>query len=552
MMPEPSALEVIVGSPRYERFMSGQQSVIDLRNIAAVAAQTQGWGRAFSELASGKVEYVTSDGNARVIDFAKKIKSARQIDDPTNFRRYFTVLSVVDFLTDKFSADFHSGQPFNGVTAQTVMHYANISVSDSYNCLVWLARDGFLTRKKVHELPEWIVFSEKIQKEKESAGKLAKLSTEEQKEIAQLKKESEQALKKLNEALAKELNFLAESDKSVEPLLDLHSLDERSDSTNRALAANRYYERLEETLSKKLRAQLAEISNTYAERKAALKAEITPEERELWNFSKSLPQYAYIISEQGRQFLKKAQDKYPAGVQGFGTILQEVDRRISALGLLHKPTLQLSLAHILEDKLEDISFGVHRELLNEWGQLPEDRVLLFYLRSAPFVFNLAGGRTETKNLSYIGPAIEGSASLAKIYVDKDGRVISHNGAVSVLGLFAMSEQEDEKLRGTAKSAAAELEAGLPPKYGLELREDIRYGKIALATTDAETANCNKFGIAYAGARITAFDVQGVESVKLIGEDTRVSVPEQLASAYTLVFLPKFFDPKGIKFRPRLK
>ncbi len=459
------------------------------------------------------------------------------------------MLSAVEFLTDKFLAEFQSAQkPFSGVTAQTVMHYANISVSDVYNCLVWLAREGLVERRKTHELPEWVAFSGKMQKDGSSAVSLAALEAKEKQEIARLKKISKQELEKLKRTASSALTAMREVDEASNTIFGRGALLAQYDTS----VIESHLANLEATLIEKQTEQAGQLSRDFAEKRSALKVEVTPEERELWDFRKSLPQYAYLVSDSGRQLLQNARTKYSAGSQGFVNILKEVDRRISALNLMHKPTAHLGLAHVLEDKLEDISFGVHREMLNEWGQLPQDRILLFYLHSGPFVFDFGDGRTETRNLSYIGPKTENSKLLAKIYADGEDRILARNGVVSILGLLSMDETEAERFKGLAKSASAELEsaAGLPQKYGQELRDHMRYGRLMLAPTETERANCNVFGITYSDARITVFDVQGVESVKLIGENTRVMVPEQLAKSYTILFLPKFFDRKGLRFRPR--
>ena len=150
-MTDAVGLERFVGSHRYERFMSGEQAVIDMRNIALVAAERNGWHPALEELLKGQIETTDSSGNTQAINLAKRISGNKYIDDPTAFRPYFTVLFALKYLTEKFNTELGE-EGFSGITAHTVAHYTNISISDIYRCLGRLAREGFAEKGNTHNL----------------------------------------------------------------------------------------------------------------------------------------------------------------------------------------------------------------------------------------------------------------------------------------------------------------------------------------------------------------------------------------------------------------
>ncbi len=546
-MAEPSStLESIIGSAKYQRFLSREQKVIDLKNIAAVAAELHGWQPEFNALAHAKIETTLPNGNIHIINFGRAIKSSKFSDDSTEFRPHFTVLYAVNYLADKFAAQF--GGKFNGITAQTVMHYTNISVSDSYNCLVRLAKEGFVVRGNVHELLEYIAISEKVEKERGNKPKLEKLSARKQKEAAAIKLGTAQAITKLTDAMGAEKQAILRGEKTLERIFAEELPPAESGSDLRKQVVEKYYLQLAGLLEERHKERLAALDKKYVDLEASLKTEITPAERELWTYSKSLPKLHYGMSEKGCKFLQKVAEAHPIAAWHIKELLQEADKRISLLNPLHGPTSMLSLAHIPEDRLEDISFGVFREMLNEWSQLPEDRILLFQLYSAPFVFT-SESKKEIRELSYAGPRIEQGKFLASVYVDANGQIIAHDGQLAFpLGVLSMPEQDEEKFRNSAVGVAANLAKEIPQKYGAELIGLMRNDTLCLGNSEAEVANCKRFGL-WADTRVRPFDttfgIRRTESIKLYQEQTRITIPEALSTSYSILFLPRRFDPRGI-------
>ncbi|MEK6807607.1 MAG: hypothetical protein AABX75_01115 [Nanoarchaeota archaeon] len=500
-MTDSSVLERVVGSLRYERFMSGEQAVIDFRNIAIVASERDGWHPALEELLKGQIETTDSDGNTQVINLAKRISGSRYVDDPTAFRPYVTVLFALQYLTEKFGTELGE-EGFSGITAHTIAHYTNINISDIYRCLGRLAREGFAEKGATHGLERWVDLKNKTKEINKSRTKKHKLEIEKQSELLNLKH--------LNAGIRE----------------GLHSAG---------------YEQLILGLDDAEASSISKIEASYAKKLSSLSGGLSPEAQELWNYGKSLPKNYYLVSGKGAQFLKTISQQHPFAFEKFSELFAEADKKISALGLLHAPTRRLGLAHILEEKLEDISFGVFREMLRSWNQLPEDRVLLFRLYSLPFTIELPTGQA-TQNLSYAGMPTQKSKLLADIYLTGDGKIVAHSElGIFTLGASNMAENMLEKFK--SKAMRIDHHRALPPVYCADLKLAIMQSEFALANTNSEIRNCTWLGLLY--KRIIPFDTLQTESVKFYGEQTRLIIPEELRN-YAIIFLPKSFDSKGIR------
>ncbi|HIH14255.1 MAG TPA: hypothetical protein HA224_03290 [Nanoarchaeota archaeon] len=499
-MTDAVGLERFVGSHRYERFMSGEQAVIDMRNIALVAAERNGWHPALEELLKGQIETTDSSGNTQAINLAKRISGNKYIDDPTAFRPYFTVLFALKYLTEKFNTELGE-EGFSGITAHTVAHYTNISISDIYRCLGRLAREGFAEKGNTHNLERWMDLKKKVRETKKRDAKKLRFEKEKQDEVLSLQKAYADVRHRLSSVDCEHLI----------PELD-------------AAESQR----------------ISEIESNYNATLSALKTSLSQEAQELWAYGKNLPKNYYLISGKGRQFLQTAAQQHLVAYKKFSELFAEIDKKISTLDLLHAPTRRLGLAHILEDKIENISFGVFRETLRSWNQLPDDRVLLFKLYSMPFTVDSPTGKTE-QSISYVGPLVQKSTPVADVYLTGDGKIVAHNThGIFVLGADNMGERMCRKMKNSALQI--NHAGALPPVYCADLKLVLR-NDLMLANSPTEIENCAKLGILY--NRIIPFDTLQTESIKFYSEPARLIIPKELQS-YAIIFLPKSFDPNGIR------
>lgn len=331
---------------KLERFANGEQKVVDLRNVAAVHADRNGWATDFERLTSTKVAIAVNNAPVE-IDLLAERKYRYLTDDITNFRPYFTILFALENLPEK-------------VTPHTVAHYTSINIHDVYHCLDKLAREGFAEKKKVCELS---AYKELKVKARDVKRKMSAFEKEKEKKISALQKAAQDAQEKLK-VYIDSANTLG---------LEKH-LDFEHDSNE-----------IQSLLASTVKA-IDEERSKYVE--------LSEEEKRV--LSPAKPKNYYLISAKGKELLATIASSNKNAAKKFSELFNSIKTRLDSLDLAEPSLALLGIYHIPEEELEN-SYTVFKNFLTEVNSLPENFVPLFSLCRKKFK---VGGLEQ--ELTYVG------------------------------------------------------------------------------------------------------------------------------------------------------
>jgi hypothetical protein len=478
----PSERELRDDLAREERFKTSEQKVLDLKYQAKRQARLNNWLEEFRSFTGARIN-IEGQG----IDLAEERKYRYLTDDLTNFRIYFTIPFVVRELS-------------KNLTAHTIAHYASINVHDVYACLDRLAREGFLEKKKLIELPKY----KELKSKQEAVTKQTRLLDRDKKcGLKQASKQYAEANEDL-ESWVKEYEF---------------SAGHLGMTYEESALLQKKQEKLEE-IENHYKTETARIEGTYEKKKADIA--LSKEEERLLGPAK--PKSFYTLAPKGGKLLEDITKMHSPAYEKFAEIFRETRGKLDALNLFEPAFSSLDIVHIPEDRLEQ-SYRVFLDYFNA-HELPASTKPLFDLYRR--LFRL--GDSEQK-LTCIGQG----APFARICLGLGDRLYAvHENQVLPIGELSVDRKELLDLLAT-KDAQQRLDS---------LNIAIRHCQIDFAKSLDEIENCRKLGIYYENSGVRTFYTSGnVESLKFYASKDSISL-ENFAG---LVFLPRTFDRQGIKY-----
>lgn len=495
----------------YQRYLNHSVEVADWKNFIGVHADLFGWQKEYNELINGTIEEKVNGGVVKTTDFTKIIKSHKIANDKTNFRPYYTILTTVYNLCSKNKEE-------NGVTAQAVSAFSNINLQDVYTNLNKLATEGYLEKMLVSETPEWENLLKKEHAEKGYKAYVAKLTKGKDAKVNALKKQCEKEIRKLQKGYEKL--------ESVKKALGLKVSDEE----------DKHILRLKEEATSTLDKKIIDINKTYDKQIAEGKPQISEAEKEFLKTKRQVPDFYYKVSEKGKNFVNLILEKYPVAFKESQKIWDAMWNHMSAHVTLQDRKLKLlNIYSIPETELnESFERGYFRKRLLTFNQLLEEQVTIFYIYRDEFKVK-TNGVESTEELSYATGRAMTDNILAKVFVDKDGRIWTS----MLTENYAIGRDCDSHIMGSFtnyENIRAFVKGKLTEDYLSDLKSALRNDKLQLGETPEEREVCDKkLGLIGKNNLMNVVDTINTKAIILSADDGRIEIPEKLENV--LLFTP---------------